>query len=489
MYRHTIALRRAHRLLCCHALLSLAVSILLLSPSAPAFAVEPSSVLYVASFTANKVSAYTIEANGQLSLLGSANAGTGPFSITVHPSGQFAYVTNIHSLDITVYEIDETGMLVPHGTTYVGWEPMRAMAIHPSGRSAYVPWYFALNGWPVNPPPASYLRRYWIDDNGVLSFAADLDVGAIPRSVATDPSGQFLYAATQGSTDYAVSMYRTDVTNGTVTQILGARPGGSYPDSIVVTPSGQFVYMTNTDSNDVSMYAIGASGVLMPLGSVPAGRYPLQVAVDPSSRFAYVVNHDSNDVSTYTIGADGKLTSQGTAVAGVHPYSLAVEPTGRFAYVANFGSNNVLLYTIEPTTGRLTLQGPVATGSAPAAVTAFAPRALRLSVNGTSFRPGATMTLTATTRPGPIAQAVDLYVALQLPDQSLWFLQADGGLTTEVRPLVANWVVAPFRGELWRYTFNGTERAGLYTWLAAFTETGTMDILGIIAQAQFTFSP
>jgi hypothetical protein len=99
------------------------------------------------------------------------------------------------------------------------------------------------------------------------------------------------------------------------------------------------------------------------------------------------------------------------------------------------------------------------------------------------------MSLTATTRPGPVPQAVDVYVALQLPDQSLWFLQADGALTPEARPLVASWVVAPFSGEIWHYTFNGTEPAGRYTWLAAFTEPGTMNILGTIAQAPFTFSP
>ena len=99
------------------------------------------------------------------------------------------------------------------------------------------------------------------------------------------------------------------------------------------------------------------------------------------------------------------------------------------------------------------------------------------------------MPLTVTTRSGPTPQAVDVYVAIQLPDQSLWFLQADGGLTPEPRPLVASWVVAPFSGEIWRYAFGGAEPAGPYRWLAAFTEPGTMNILGTIAQAPFTFSP
>jgi DNA-binding beta-propeller fold protein YncE len=139
MCRHISALMRACCLLCCHGLLCVAVSLLLLSPAAPALAVGPTGALYVANYNSGRASVFRIEANGQLSPLGSVQAGRGPISITVHPSGQFAYVTNNQSLDITQYRIDATGMLVLQGTEWVGWEPVRSMAIHASGRSAYVP--------------------------------------------------------------------------------------------------------------------------------------------------------------------------------------------------------------------------------------------------------------------------------------------------------------------------------------------------------------
>jgi hypothetical protein len=54
---------------------------------------------------------------------------------------------------------------------------------------------------------------------------------------------------------------------------------------------------------------------------------------------------------------------------------------------------------------------------------------------------------------------------------------------------MASWSVVPFHGEIWRHTFSSMEPAGPYTWLAAFTELGTMNILGTIAPAPFTFSP
>jgi hypothetical protein len=112
-----------------------------------------------------------------------------------------------------------------------------------------------------------------------------------------------------------------------------------------------------------------------------------------------------------------------------------------------------------------------------------------LRVNDASLAPGDSLTLTVTITPEFTTQVVDLYIALQFPDQTLRFLQADGSLTPEVRPLFASWTVAPFRGEVFRDTFSGGELPGNYVWLAVFTEPETGMFVGTIAQASFTFSP
>jgi len=114
---------------------------------------------------------------------------------------------------------------------------------------------------------------------------------------------------------------------------------------------------------------------------------------------------------------------------------------------------------------------------------------LRLQINDASLTPGETLTLTLTVTPEAVPSVVDLYVALQWPDQSLWFLQVDGSLTPEPRPLLSAWPAVPARAELFRYTFTGPEPPGSYRWLAAFTEPGTGAIVGTIAQAPFTFNP
>jgi hypothetical protein len=84
---------------------------------------------------------------------------------------------------------------------------------------------------------------------------------------------------------------------------------------------------------------------------------------------------------------------------------------------------------------------------------------------------------------------VDLYVALQLPDQSVWFLRGDGSFTSEIQPYLSQWPVTPSRAELFRYMLTGAEPSGDYVWLAAFVEAETGMIVGSIAQAPFTFSP
>jgi hypothetical protein len=114
---------------------------------------------------------------------------------------------------------------------------------------------------------------------------------------------------------------------------------------------------------------------------------------------------------------------------------------------------------------------------------------LRLLVNDSSFAPGETLTLTVTIAPESTLMVVHFYVALQLPDQSLWFLHGDGTFTPEIRRYLSHWPVAPSRTELFRYTFTGAEPSGKYVWLAAFIEPETGMSVGSIAQAPFTLSP
>ena len=327
---------------------------------------------------------------------GSSNASTftinsgavDPQSIALDPAGKFAYVAS-QGCDVagyvSMYTINPTtGALASIGPPVLSNDEFTdSMTVDPSGKFAYV---------------ASSGDVWDIDFGSVLTFAINPTTGALTsttggiigtgvngtpgffNSVAFDPSGMFAYAADGGAFppgsfggSSSVSMYTINSTTGALTSI-GMIAAGTGPDSVAVDPAGKFAYVTNFSSNDVSMYTIDATtGALASIGMIAAGTGPDSVAVDPAGKFAYVTNFGSNDVSMYTIDATtGALTFIGSIAAGTNPFSAAVDPAGKFAYVANWTGDNtdgsVSMYTIDATTGGLTPIGTIATELSPTSI-------------------------------------------------------------------------------------------------------------------------
>jgi 6-phosphogluconolactonase (cycloisomerase 2 family) len=338
-------------------------------------AVDPAGKFaYVAnvgcSGEAGYVSMYTINSTtGALTSIGppAASLDATANSVTVDPSGKFAYVANTGDGETTdgsviSYTINATtGALTATGAINGNCPglciPLSA-AVGPSGKFAYVP-----NGDGIEPNNVSV---YAIDaTTGALTSVGQTTVQGFADSVAVDPSGKFAYVATSSFTPNAagsVSMYTINATTGALASI-GTIAAAINPGSIVVDPAGKFAYVANPGSNDVSMYTINATtGALTSVGTIATGSDPVSIAVDPASKFAYVVNFSSNDVSMYTIDATtGALTSTGTIATGQSPTSIAIHPSGNFAYVTNSASNDVSMYSIDGTTGALTLIGTIGT--------------------------------------------------------------------------------------------------------------------------------
>ena len=144
---------------------------------------------------------------------GTVPAGNRPVSVTVDPTGKFAYVANQFSDDVSQYRIETNGTL-----------------------SALSP--------------------------------ATIAAGGSPVSITVDPTGQFAYVANQLSDD--VSQYGIEA-NGTLSLLtsdpLTPNPvgAGDGPFSVAVDPSGKFAYVANSGSDNVSQYSIGTDGRLSPL--------------------------------------------------------------------------------------------------------------------------------------------------------------------------------------------------------------------------------
>ena len=317
-----------------------------------------------------------------------------PQSIAVDPAGKFAYVASsgcnggaggyvsMYTINPTTGALASIGPPVPSNDEFTD-----SVTVDPSGKFAYV----ASSGdvWDID---FGSISTYTINPTtGALTSTAGginaTGINGTPEffnSVAVDPSGKFAYAADGGAFPAGsfggssnVSMYAISSTTGALTSIGMVTAG--QPVSVAVDPSGKFAYVANENdapgpAGNVSMYTINATtGGLTFIGSIAAGIGPDSVAVDPAGRFAYVTNFGSNDISTYSIDATtGALTFIGSIAAGTHPFSVALDPAGKFAYVANWTGSatdgSVSMYTIDATTGSLTPSGTIATELSPTSI-------------------------------------------------------------------------------------------------------------------------
>jgi alpha-tubulin suppressor-like RCC1 family protein len=116
------------------------------------------------------------------------------------------------------------------------------------------------------------------------------------------------------------------------------------------------------------------------------------------------------------------------------------------------------------------------------------PAVLSLQLNQTLFHPADTMVLTAMLTPGTDPALVDAYVVIQLPGGTFLSLQPVGAVPG-IAPFVTGFTPPPFSGTIFSYQFTGAEPPGLYSWFAALTQTGTLNVVGSIDQNSFTFTP
>jgi len=114
-----------------------------------------------------------------------------------------------------------------------------------------------------------------------------------------------------------------------------------------------------------------------------------------------------------------------------------------------------------------------------------------LSLNGNMFNStlNKVMTVTATTTASNPPTNADIYIALQLPGGTLLVMQPGGSFSAALTPLLSNISVPDFNGPIFSYTFTGAEPVGTYTWIAALTQPGTMNVIGTMAMVPVQFTP
>ena len=104
--------------------------------------IDPSGKFaYVANDISDQLFTYAIDATtGELTRVGKpVPTGLTPHGIAIHPSGRFAYVANFSSGDVSVYAVEATtGVPIPVGPPVVAGANPVSVSIDPNGRIAYV---------------------------------------------------------------------------------------------------------------------------------------------------------------------------------------------------------------------------------------------------------------------------------------------------------------------------------------------------------------
>ena len=301
-------------------------------------------------------------------------AGTTPTDIAADPGGQKIYVTNSFVDRVSPFTVNTNGSLsIGFDETVLtnNLDPA-AVSVDPGGRFVYI----AHNEGGAGGP--STMAGYDIGSNDVLTIkgTAGAAIGTLPQSIEMYPDGKYMLIANFVSDDISIKSLNSagGVASNTTTN------AGDGTSDVTFHPNGKYAYATNFFDNNVSLFDVSIGGTLsltpMTTPTVVAGTNPRAVAVHPSGLYAYVANQASNNVSQYAINqTDGSLTAMSTptVVSGTgatNPRDITVDASGKYVYVANRNSASVSQFTVNQADGSLTAMNPatVSTGSAPTSI-------------------------------------------------------------------------------------------------------------------------
>lgn len=190
-------------------------------------------------------------------------------AIVLDPSNRFAYVADLGLDRVLVYQFDgRNGLLTlnspPSASVKPGAGP-RHLAIHPTGRYAYVinEMNCTITAF-TNDTEKGELRE--AQTISTLPAGQAMQSGFSGAELEVHPSGKFLYASNRGHDSIAV--FAIDQNTGRLTYVENKPTQGSTPRGFGIDPDGGYLLAGNQRSDSVVVFRIDAqSGRLTPTGS------------------------------------------------------------------------------------------------------------------------------------------------------------------------------------------------------------------------------
>lgn len=285
---------------------------------------------------ADGVNAYALDrTNGHLTLINQeASNGGAPCHISIDQTGKVAFVSNYSGGTFTVLPIKADGSLGKATTTlnYTGTGPnkqrqekphIHSATISPDNRFAY-----------VSDLGTDKIYIYEIDKAAASVKPAQIPFvsvkpGSGPRHFAFHPNGQFAYGAEELTSSVAV--FSVNKKTGALTLIednIKTLPadftGSNSSADIHVDPKGRFLYQSNRGHNSLAIFAIQKDGKLKLTGNQPTGgKTPRNFMIDPKGEFLLAANQDTDNIVVFRIDQKtGQLTQVGEPVSVPAPVCL-----------------------------------------------------------------------------------------------------------------------------------------------------------------------
>ncbi|MGH9605517.1 MAG: lactonase family protein [Terracidiphilus sp.] len=230
--------------------------------------------------------------------------------------------------------------------------------------------------------------NYWpLTLSGQSSCSGDV---IVPTGVNVVKSGSYVYVSAYDSsvTPSVGYIFGFSVGSGDVLTPLPGSPfaAGTQPSSVASDPTGAYLYATDYAKADVLAYSIASSGIPSPLSGspFPSGNEPTAIAVDPSFPFMYVTNSLDASVTGYSM-SNGALTNIGDYATGLEPVAIGIDPsTNHFLYSVNFLGGDVSSWQLSQTGGTLinSQYSPYNSNALPTAVAAIPHNGTGAGVSG-----------------------------------------------------------------------------------------------------------
>ncbi len=218
-----------------------------------------------------------------------------------------------------------------------------SLAIHPDGKTLYVPGAFghAVAVVPVENPKNrttislgadSYPIYCLVDAKTNRLFVSlwskasvaviDLTTKKVVSQITTEkhptemvltPDGKTMFVACSNST--RVSVINMSDFKGLETincALYATAPNGNTPNSLSLTPDGKILFVANADNHNLALFNVEKPGATKPLGFIPVGMYPTSVRYNAADKRIYVANGRGTSVKANPKGPDPTLPKNTT---------------------------------------------------------------------------------------------------------------------------------------------------------------------------------